>query len=138
MVFFPHYSCNNLNQAKLSTSLAAALALLFFCSGISALIYQVLWLRLLGLIFGATAYAASTVWGSFMAELALGSFGAGRIADRVRRPYELRAFVGPGPILTDDQPLVEYFLSLPRDRDPDFSKMKKGDFSRLLLSTDKN
>lgn len=60
--------------------------MLFFCSGISALIYQVLWLRLLGLIFGVTTYAASTVWGSFMAGLALGSFGAGRIADRVRRP----------------------------------------------------
>ena len=60
--------------------------MLFLCSGISALIYQVLWLRLLGLIFGVTTYAASTVWASFMAGLALGSFGAGRIADRVRRP----------------------------------------------------
>jgi len=47
-------------------------------------------------------------------------------------PEELREFVGPGPILTDDRPMVEYFLSLPRDRDPDFSKLKKGDFSRLL------
>ena len=49
-------------------------------------------------------------------------------------PEELREFVGPGPILTDDRPLVEYFLSLPRDRDPDFSKLKKGDFSQLLAS----
>jgi spermidine synthase len=30
----------------------------------------------------------------------------------------LRAFVGPGPILTDDRPLVEYYLSLPRDARP--------------------
>ena len=57
-----------------------------FCSGISALIYQLLWLRLLGLVFGVTTYAASTVWASFMAGLALGSIGAGRLADRVRRP----------------------------------------------------
>jgi len=46
----------------------------------------VLWLRLLGLVFGVTTYAASTVWASFMAGLALGSMGAGRLADRVRRP----------------------------------------------------
>jgi hypothetical protein len=26
----------------------------------------------------------------------------------------LRTFVGEGPVLTDDRPLVEYFLSLPR------------------------
>jgi spermidine synthase len=55
-------------------------------SGTSALIYQVLWLRLLGLVFGVTVYAASTVWASFMAGLAIGSFTAGRVADRVRRP----------------------------------------------------
>ena len=29
-------------------------------------------------------------------------------------PEELRRFVGAGPVLTDDRPLVEYFLSLPR------------------------
>ena len=52
----------------------------------SALVYQVLWLRLLGLVFGVTTYAASTVWASFMAGLAVGSFAAGRLADRVRRP----------------------------------------------------
>lgn len=63
-----------------------ALLILFFCSGVSALIYQVLWLRLLGLVFGVTTYAASTVWASFMAGLALGSLAAGRFGDRVRRP----------------------------------------------------
>ena len=41
------------------------------------------------------------------------------LAERV-----LRAFVGPGPLLTDDRPLVEYFLSLPRDRDVDLSSLK--------------
>lgn len=28
-------------------------------------------------------------------------------------PEELRAFLGPGPVLTDDKPMLEYFLSLP-------------------------
>jgi hypothetical protein len=44
-------------------------------------------------------------------------------------PDELRAFVGPGPVLTDDRPLVEYFLSLSRDREIDLSPLK-GDVRR--------
>lgn len=66
--------------------LLVLLAALFFCSGASALIYQVIWLRQLGLVFGVTVFAASTVWASFMSGLALGSVIAGRVADRVRRP----------------------------------------------------
>lgn len=31
-------------------------------------------------------------------------------------PREMLSFVGPGPVLTDDQPMVEYFLSLPAGR----------------------
>ena len=62
------------------------LSLLFFLSGASALVYQVLWFRVFGWAFGVTAYAASTVWASFMAGLALGSWIAGRACDRVRHP----------------------------------------------------
>jgi spermidine synthase len=43
-------------------------------------------LRLLGLVFGVTAYATSTVLAAFMAGLALGSVFSGRLADRVARP----------------------------------------------------
>ena len=50
--------------------LLPTLSLFFFCLGACALTYQVLWLRLLGLVFGVTTYAASTVWASFMAGLA--------------------------------------------------------------------
>ena len=28
----------------------------------------------------------------------------------------MKAFVGEGPILTDDRPVIEYFLSLPKKR----------------------
>jgi spermidine synthase len=66
--------------------LLPTLALLFFFSGLSGLIYQVLWLRLVGLVFGVTVWAASTVLASFMAGLALGSLVAGRLVDRVRNP----------------------------------------------------
>src|SRR5215203_6702880 len=60
--------------------------LLFFTSGSCALIYQVLWLRKLGLVFGVTVFAASTVWACFMFGLAVGSLLAGRFGDRLRRP----------------------------------------------------
>jgi spermidine synthase len=50
----------------------------------------------------------------------------------VAGPEDLRAFVGAGPVLTDDRPLAEYFLSLPRDRDPDLSSLK-GDVTRYVV-----
>lgn len=80
------------------------LAALFFCSGASALIYQVIWLRKLGLVFGVTVFAASTVWASFMSGLAIGSLLAGRVADRVKRPLlwfaGAEAFIGVTALLT--------------------------------------
>src|SRR5512141_357296 len=55
---------------------------LFFVSGLTGLVYQVIWLRQFTLIFGATAYASSAVLSTFMGWLALGSYWAGRRADR--------------------------------------------------------
>jgi spermidine synthase len=72
--------------------LLPVLVTLFFLSGVSGLIYQVLWLRLLALVFGVTIYAASTVLASFMGGLALGSFLAGRFADRTHRPLRWFGF----------------------------------------------
>ena len=66
--------------------LVPLLAALFFVSGACGLIYQVLWMRRLGLVFGVTVEAASTVWASFMAGLAIGSLAGGLVGDRVRRP----------------------------------------------------
>jgi spermidine synthase len=66
--------------------LLPTLLVLFFCSGASALVYQVLWMRLLGLTFGVTVWAASTVLACFMGGLALGSVLAGRWVDRSSRP----------------------------------------------------
>ncbi|HEX6323135.1 MAG TPA: fused MFS/spermidine synthase [Vicinamibacterales bacterium] len=62
------------------------LLLLYGLSGAAALVYQVLWVRLLGLTFGVTVYAAATVLASFMAGLAAGSALGGRLADRARNP----------------------------------------------------
>jgi spermidine synthase len=59
---------------------------IFFLSGASGLVYEVIWVRLTGLVFGNTAHAIATVLGAFMAGLALGSWRLGRHADRVANP----------------------------------------------------
>jgi spermidine synthase len=56
--------------------------LLFFVSGASSLIYQVVWVRMLVLVFGTSVFAVSTVLAAFMAGLALGSAWFGRRIDR--------------------------------------------------------
>lgn len=66
------------------------LLLMFFLSGFCALVYQVVWVRMLGLVFGVTSLALSTVLSAFMAGLALGSYFGGRFIER-RRDH-LRVF----------------------------------------------
>jgi spermidine synthase len=58
--------------------------LFFFASGLSALVYQVVWTRAAGLALGNTPAAVGTVVAVFMAGLALGSAWAGRSAHRFR------------------------------------------------------
>src|SRR5438105_9488653 len=50
------------------------LLLVFFVSGISALLYQIVWLKYLGLIFGNTVYAAATLIAVFLGGLGIGAF----------------------------------------------------------------
>lgn len=63
----------------------------FLLSGATALAYEVVWMRDLTLIFGATVLGAGTVMASYMAGLALGSRYWGRRADRCERPLALYA-----------------------------------------------
>ena len=62
------------------------IAVCFVLSGATALIYEVLWARMLGLVFGATTLAVSAVLAAFMGGLALGSAVAGRFGARAKRP----------------------------------------------------
>src|SRR5687768_12487207 len=59
---------------------------MFVVSGATGLLYEVAFSKVLATIFGATAYAVSTVLSAFMAGLALGAFLGGKIAHRLRRP----------------------------------------------------
>jgi len=64
--------------------------ILFFFSGVTALIYQMVWMRELVLVFGASMFAISTLLTAFMGGLALGSDFFGRRADRY--PNSLRVY----------------------------------------------
>ena len=54
---------------------------LFFLSGITALIYEIVWTRMLTVVFGHTVFSVSTVLAAFMAGLGLGSYLFGYAAD---------------------------------------------------------
>src|SRR5260370_675320 len=62
----------------------------FFLSGLSALVHQTAWQRILGLFGGSDAIAATLVVGAFLFGLGIGSLWAASFADRLsgrrRRP----------------------------------------------------
>jgi spermidine synthase len=68
----------------------AILSFVLFLSGISALIFETLWLRLSGLAFGNSIWAAALILSSFMAGLALGTAIAASAKFRTR-PLKLYA-----------------------------------------------
>ncbi|MFL6277791.1 MAG: fused MFS/spermidine synthase [Blastocatellia bacterium] len=77
-------------------AIAWAVLLCFFASGISGLVYQVVWVRELVLVFGATTFAVSTVLTAFMGGLALGSFYFGRRSESIPRPLRLYGWLEIG------------------------------------------
>src|SRR5262245_46101829 len=68
-------------------------AVCFTLSGGAGLIYEVLWMRMLGLVFGATTIAVSVVLAAFMGGLAFGSALAARVVPRIRRPLRAYAWI---------------------------------------------
>ena len=72
------------------------IAACFVLSGATGLIYEVLWARMLGLVFGATTLAVSAVLAAFMGGLALGSACGGRLAARFERPLRVYGIIEIG------------------------------------------
>src|SRR5437868_3272291 len=67
--------------------------LLFFGSGATALIYEVVWSKYLSQMFGSTIQAQTVVLAVFMGGLALGNSLLGARADKVARPLRAYGFV---------------------------------------------
>src|SRR5258706_180975 len=75
-------SCMRSRAARLYSSL-------FFLSGATGLIYELLWVRVLYQSFGSTIQSVTTVVAAYMGGLGLGAWLFGRIADRTDRPAVL-------------------------------------------------
>jgi spermidine synthase len=87
---------------------------LFCASGISGLLYEVAWTRLLHLLLGDTVLATSTVLAAFMTGLALGSYASGRRIDQQQHVLPIYAGLELGIGLTALllPPLVEAITPL--------------------------
>lgn len=69
---------------------------IFFLSGAAALIYEIVWTRYLGLVFGGSHLAVTTVLAIFMAGLALGSYFIGRRIDSHKNLLRLFGYLELG------------------------------------------
>ncbi len=64
-------------------------SILFFLSGATGLVYELLWVRVLYQSFGSTIQSVTTVVAAYMGGLGLGAWLFGRITDRSPRPAVL-------------------------------------------------
>ena len=86
-----------------------AIPLVFFVSGASGLIFEVVWLERCGLVFGNSVLATSLVLSSFMAGLAGGNALVGWVGPRIRRP--LRSYAVLEAIVAISGIAVTYSVS---------------------------
>ncbi len=73
-----------------------ALILMFFLSGMCGLIYEVVWQKMLELVFGISTYSTTIILASFMGGLALGSYFFGKFIDRFSQPLKTYAVLEIG------------------------------------------
>src|SRR5437867_7075915 len=71
------------------SSAARAFAFLFFLSGATGLVYELLWVRVLYQAFGSTIQSVTTVVAAYMGGLGMGAWLLGRYGDRHPRPAAL-------------------------------------------------
>src|SRR5580704_365408 len=68
------------------TKLLLVMGVVFFFSGFSSLIYEVVWMRSLSLFFGSDVYSAALTLSAFMGGLTLGSLLAAKYSDHLKKP----------------------------------------------------
>ena len=83
-----------------SPLLFPGLLIFVLLSGATALVYEVVWVRMLILRLGSTSLAISTVVTGFMAGLAFGAQAAGRYSSRMTRPLMAYALLELGIALS--------------------------------------
>src|SRR5678809_133977 len=85
-----HVSYGAQTQSLRGSAPVAILSCILFLSGIGALIFETLWLRLSGLAFGNSVWATALILSCFMAGLALGNALAA--SSRIRRSRPLHFY----------------------------------------------
>ena len=71
------------------TFMRRTLSLIFLLSGVSALVFETLWFRLVGLSLGNSVWSASLVLSAFMGGMAIGNVLTARLGNRISRPILL-------------------------------------------------
>lgn len=74
---------------NLDKIIGAIILICFFSSGISGLIYQILWTRMIVKVIGGTPYAISIILTVFMGGLGLGAYLVSKYIDRIKEPGKL-------------------------------------------------
>ncbi|HPG38948.1 MAG TPA: fused MFS/spermidine synthase [bacterium] len=73
--------------------LQTLILLIFFVSGITGLVYEIIWSRVFGLIFGNTTLAFSAVLSAFMMGLAAGSLLIGKRTESMKQHLKIYALL---------------------------------------------
>lgn len=68
--------------------------LIFFGSGFAALLYQVVWQRMLATFSGTDVFSVTIIVAAFMAGLGVGNLAGGQIGDRLSRRANVALFAG--------------------------------------------
>ncbi len=101
------------NSLLQSRRFLPALTLLFIGSGCAALIYEIVWLQLLGLVIGVSAVSLGVLLGTFMGGMCIGSLLFPRLVSRRFHPLAVYAVLelaigGMGIIEPGLVPLVSH------------------------------
>lgn len=80
--------------AGLDKIIGAIVLICFFSSGISGLIYQVLWTRMIVKVIGGAPFAISIILTVFMGGLGLGAYLVSKHIDRIKEPGKLLKMYG--------------------------------------------
>ncbi len=81
-------------SSEASSGMMRLVLICFFLSGLTGLIYEILWIRMIVKIIGGAPFAVSIILTIFMGGLGLGSYIASRTIDRVTEPVKLVRIYG--------------------------------------------